>query len=270
MECKECKSTFKPSTTRQIYCNKECNYKYHNNNRKKYLGKCKHCNIDFKSAHREQIYCSLVCSNSKFDSEKYREMGKNGSAKKYEGKILLKNTIRICLYCKKEYHPKRSEQKYCGKVCSRDHNIILMKNGTIKMNTNNRGLAENHFSELCIKYFGKDDILCNEKIFKDKNEGLWDADIVIKSLKLAVLYDGIFHHIQVKKEHKLKQIQSRDKLKRKIILDNGYSYYTIIDKGKFNKEFVEEQFNLFLHKQNFKNILNELMNNYRITKCINS
>jgi len=261
MKCKECESTFQVKTTRQIFCNKECSYQYHNKNRKKYSIKCQNCNINFETKHKEQIYCSLKCSNSKgnvFDSEKYREMGKKGAAKKYEGKTLLKDTIRICLYCNNEYHPKRSEQKYCDKVCSRRHNIILMKNGTIKMNTNNRGLAEIYFSELCIKHFGKDDILCNDKIFKDKNDGLWDADIVIKSLKLAILYDGIFHHIQVKKDHKLKQIQSRDKLKRKIILDNGYTYYTIIDKGKFNKQFVQEQFDLFIHKLYFKNVLNKI------------
>ena len=74
-----------------------------------------------------------------------------------------------------------------------------------------------------------------------------------------MLYDGIFHHIQVKKDHKLKQIQSRDKLKRKIIIDNGYTYYTIIDKGKFNKKFVQEQFDLFIHKLNFKNVLNLIL-----------
>lgn len=54
-----------------------------------------------------------------------------------------------------------------------------------------------------------------------------------------------------------KQI-SRDRLKRKIILQNGCDYYTIIDKGKFNKYFVEEQFFLFLHTLNFKKVLNEL------------
>ena len=263
MECKECESIFQAKTTRNIFCTKECSNQYHNKNRKKYSMKCKNCDINFETKHKTQIYCSLKCSNSIgnniYDSEKYREMGKKGAAKKNEGKILLKNTIRICLYCKKDYNPKRSEQKYCNRVCSGTHHIILMKNGTIKMNTNNRGLAEIYFSELCIKHFGENDILCNEKIFKDKNGGCWDSDIVIKSLKLAVLYDGIFHHIQVKKDHKLKQIQSRDKLKRKIILDNGYTYYTIIDKGKFNKKFVQEQFDLFIHKLNFKNVLNLIL-----------
>jgi hypothetical protein len=50
-------------------------------------------------------------------------------------------------------------------------------------------------------------------------------------------------------------------LKRKIILDNGSKYYTIIDKGKFDKVFVEEQFNLFIHKLHFKNVLDKIKSN---------
>jgi hypothetical protein len=50
-----------------------------------------------------------------------------------------------------------------------------------------------------------------------------------------MLYDGIFHFVKVKKDMKLDQIQSRDRLKRKIILSNGYNYYTIKDLCKFNK-----------------------------------
>ena len=127
------------------------------------------------------------------------------------------------------------------------------------MNTNNRGKGEIYFADLCIKYFGEDNILCNEKIFKDKNGGLWDADIVIKSLKLAILYDGVFHFKQVKKGMNLNQIKSRDRIKRRVISDNGYKYYTVKDLGRFNKNFVINEFNLFIHKLNFKNTINELI-----------
>lgn len=107
-------------------------------------------------------------------------------------------------------------------------------------------------SELCIEYFGEDDIQCNAQIFKDKNSNFWDRDIYIKSLKITILWDGWYWHYgpNVSK----KQI-ARDHLKRKIILDNDSSYYTIIDKGKSNKEFVQDQFNLFIHKLDFKKCL---------------
>ena len=45
----------------------------------------------------------------------------------------------------------------------------------------------------------------------------------------------------------MKQIQSRDNIKIAEIINAGYTPYVIKDiSGKFNKEFVEEQFNLFM------------------------
>lgn len=44
----------------------------------------------------------------------------------------------------------------------------------------------------------------------------------------------------------LKQIQNRDKIKVSEIKLAGYTPYIIKDLGKYNKKFVEEQFNLFL------------------------
>lgn len=191
-------------------------------------------------------------------------MGKKGHAKQLNNKILLKDTKRKCLYCKNDYTPRYETQKYCSRKCSHTHVNILIKNGNINTNSNNRGKGEIYFAELCIKYFGKDDIICNKKMFKDKNGGLWDADIIIKSLKLCVLYDGIFHFKQVKKQMNLTQIKSRDKLKRHIIIRNGYTYYTVKDLGRFNKEFVINEFNLFIHKLQYNKVLHQmLINNHK-------
>ena len=51
---------------------------------------------------------------------------------------------------------------------------------------------------------------------------------------------------------------AKDRLKEKIIIDNGYTYYTVKDLGKFNKKFVENEFNLFIHKLHFKNVLDQV------------
>lgn len=263
MECTECESIFQPKTKRQIFCNKKCSSQYNNKNRKKYNKECKKCNITFESRHKEQIYCSLNCSNSsnKLNIEKYKEMGKKGAVKRY-GDIFLKETVRICEWCKQEYNPKRNEQKFCNKKCSILHLVsdkeklkINGKKGFDKRQTHNRSKNEISYAELCIQYFGKDDVQCNEQIFKDKNGNFWDCDIYIKSLKIAILWDGWYWHYKPDLSNRQK---ARDILKRKIILDNGSQYYTIIDKGKFNKVFVEEQFNLFIHKLHFKNVLDQI------------
>ena len=263
-KCQNCEKYFM-SNIKKTYCDNKCKNQYHDKKRTLVLLICKNCNNEFKTKHKEQKFCGLKCSaqynhvNNIHSKNTYSEMGKKSTAMRDANRTLRKDIYKICLYCGKTFNNKPKEQKYCNIECSRTHNIILMRNGTIQMNTNNRGKGEIYFAELCIKYFGEDDILCNEKIFKDKNGGLWDADIIIKSLKLAILYDGIFHFKQVKKGMNLNQIKSRDRIKRRVISDNGYKYYTVKDLGRFNKNFVINEFNLFIHKLNFKNTINELI-----------
>lgn len=148
------------------------------------------------------------------------------------------------------------KRKTCSMICL----TILLKNGKIngpKAGTasagkqQRRSKAEVLFSELCITHFGEHDIQCNEQIFKDKNGNMWDCDIFIRSLKIAILWDGAYWH----GPNASNKQKARDILKRKIIKDNGCTYYTILDPGKFDPNFVEDQFYLFLHDQNFKDTL---------------
>lgn len=227
--------------------------------------KCHNCNEIY-----EQIFDSYQngyrhqnCSKTEYTTEFYKEKGKKGGlarARQRYGDVFIKETIRVCIFCKKEYNPKRFTQKFCTPECNiknlhSNENALQYsrKGGIISASTQQRrSKAEIHFSELCIEYFGEDNILCNERIFEDKNGNKWDCDIYIKSLKLAILYDGNYHRIQINKNFKLIQVQTRDKLKRKIILDNGSNYYTVNDFGGYKSKFVIEQFNLFIHKQTFK------------------
>jgi hypothetical protein len=220
----------------------------------------------YKRGHRHQ-----KCTHNKIiNSKTMCSINGTTSARKRYGDVFIKDTIRICIWCKKEYNPKRSEQKLCSQKCShsfinKDKEINFLrsqKGGTISSEKQQRR-SKNEIvcADLCIGYFGENDILCNERIFKDKNENMWDADIVIKSLKIAILWDGNWHRKKCNKKHNLEHVQLRDKWKREIILDNGYTYYTINDFGGFNKEFVQEQFNLFIHKLHFKNCLENLNTN---------
>lgn len=111
---------------------------------------------------------------------------------------------------------------------------------------------------MCIDYFGKENIICNQLFFKDNNGNLWDADIIITNLKIAVLYNGIFHYKKVYKDQKLERMIAKDKLKQKIIINNGYTYYVIKDLKSYNKNFVIEQFNLFIHKLSYNLVLHQL------------
>ena len=213
----------------------------------------------YSRGHRHQ-----KCSNSITNTESYL----NALRIRYNNKIFVKDTIKQCQVCDKNFTSQHRKQKSCSKNCYtifmktdieylKNQKINGSKGGTKSAKTQQlRGKAEIYFSELCITHFGKDDIICNERIFKDKNGNFWDCDIFIKSLKIAILYDGIHHYKKIYKDQKLDQIRARDKIKRSVILDNGYTYYTIKDLGGFNKIFVENEFNLFIHKLHFKKVLN--------------
>lgn len=222
---------------------------------------CNQCNKKFTKLYNQinksnNHFCSRSCSaiyNNKIIDRTLSENSKNKIREKLQ-------KIHSCIVCKSII--KGGRRKTCSEQCMTQ---ILKING--KKSGAKAGLAsvasqqrrsknEVLFSNLCIEHFGMDDILCNEHIFKDKNNNFWDCDIYIKSLKLAILWDGWYWHYSPYTSNKQK---ARDILKRKIILDNNSTYYTIIDKGRYNENFVKDQFYLFLHKQNFKTTLDRLI-----------
>jgi hypothetical protein len=179
-------------------------------------------------------------------------------------------SFKICVYCNESFLKKRKQQKLCSVECFKlfqktDISIELKrtngrKGGIISASKQlKRSKGEIYFSELCMEYFGKENVLCNQLLFKDVNNNFWDADIVISSIKTAILYNGIWHYQKVNKNHKLNAVQSRDKIKQRVILNNGYDYYIIKDMGSFKKSFVEKEFYLFIHKLKFKITLQAIL-----------
>ena len=45
----------------------------------------------------------------------------------------------------------------------------------------------------------------------------WDADVIIPELKIAVLWNGNWHHKKITKKHSVLQVQNRDRIKIKEI-----------------------------------------------------
>jgi hypothetical protein len=168
-------------------------------------------------------------------------------------KVLPKN----CPQCKIEFKPRQNSTKFCCKLCADNYKrgpeykeqakINGSKGGRISAESQQRrSKNETYFADLCIEYFGYENIKTNEPIFKDDKGSGWDADIIILSKKIAILWNGPFHYKQIFKKQSLEQVQNRDKIKMKVIENNGYKNYIIKDLGKFNKNFVKEQFELFL------------------------
>jgi hypothetical protein len=154
----------------------------------------------------------------------------------------------ICGMCNSEFQPVRSNAKLCSTECAK----TLMRTDEYKKNASlngqkggkisatlqlKRSKNEIYFSELCSKEF---DITTNEPYF----EG-WDADVIIHSEKTAILWNGIWHYKQIVKSQSLQQVQARDKVKTAIIEKFGYIPYVIKDMGKYDKAFVEQEFEIF-------------------------
>ena len=217
-----------------------------------------------------EIKCGNCHLNFFQTYDRYKRGFRHNKCKNKTIKVVIKNNIKECLLCNNIFNAKRKNQQYCNKDCSiKKLNIDPKLNkecGRIGGNKSlqmfsRRSKAEIDFANLCINYFGSDNIICNQLIFKDNNNNYWDADIIIKHLKIAILYNGIFHYKKIYKDQKFERMLVKDRLKQQIIIQNGYTYYIIKDLNSYNKTFVINQFNLFIHKLSFNTVLYELQIN---------
>ena len=61
-----------------------------------------------------------------------------------------------------------------------------------------------------------------------------------------MLWNGKWHYEKITNKHSVEQVQNRDKIKCKEIYTKGWIPYIIKDLGKFNKNFVQKEFEKFL------------------------
>ena len=170
--------------------------------------------------------------NFKHDELKNRQVVKCSFCGKE--KEIIKSRIRDHNFCSKSH-----KQSFFNNI-----NKDSIKNWARKslriQGDNKRSKNEIYFSELCCNTF--DNVDLNEPIFNG-----WNADVIIHELKIAVLWNGRWHYSEIVKG-KLQQIQKRDEIKLKEIKKSGFTPYIIKDMGKYNRKFVEEQFEIFIEK----------------------
>ena len=202
------------------------------------------CNKIFKPRGNHSKFCSLSCS-ARTQTKEY--MKKNNIISKR-----IKLTNINCLMCNIEFTPKMTKQKLCSNNCSKNYQrtdqykekakVYGRTGGKVSAHSQQRrSKNEIYFAELCETYFGKENVKTNEPMFDG-----WDADVIIPSKKIAVLWNGIFHYKQIMKNQSLLQVQTRDNIKMKVIEKHGYTPYVIKDMGKYKPEFVKEQFENFM------------------------
>ena len=201
------------------------------------------CNNIFKQRLSRDKYCSMKCSKVITHTQEYKD-------KMSKLKTVL--NPKICEMCKNDFQPKRFITRFCSKKCDDDHKRTDELREKAKLNGQKGGKRSAHsqqrrsknevlFAEMCEAWFGKENVLCNEPMF----EG-WDADVIIPSKKVAILWNGAFHYKQIMQSQSLAQVQARDKVKTTIIKKQGYVPYEIKDMGKHNPKFVAQEFECFL------------------------
>lgn len=203
---------------------------------------CKICNKEIKN--KNKYFCSVSCSTT-FNNKKRGHMSDETKTKIGNSNKITnpKKIITVkCNWCDKLFETtKRKSKKSCSVDCSinfnRNHLRKIGKIGCLKSveSQNRRSKNEIFLSELCLNEF--ENVRLNEQIFNG-----WDADIILDDYKLAIMWDGNWHHKKLSRNHSLEQVQNRDKIRIKEIIKFGYKPYTINDYGKFDKKFVEEEF----------------------------
>lgn len=256
-----------PERRRLRFCSKECLTNY--NKKERYKTTCAQCGKEIEISYTEynrsktkKFFCSRSCSatyNNKHRKLRARHKNKISEASKKRYKIA---PTRTCACCGKGYAYHRglhiNTRKFCSLECSkyyREHRVEFLseesrlklsingRNSVQKQQDNRRSKNEIMFCELCESKF--ENVKHNELLFNG-----WDADVVLEDYKLAILWNGPWHYKEISKKISLSQIQNRDNIKIKEIQDCGYTPYIIKDMGKYNPDFVKQQFEILLEYLN--------------------
>jgi len=249
-----------------FFCSKECQ-----KNRivmLKTYKECKHCGKEITgnvvSEIKRKKFCNASCAASYNNAHKppkqeliicIRCNNEYLIDKSYDRKK-CKKCIRITsrevlngLHCQTCKDPLGGNQKkFCSKRCAHqsfDYSRLGKVGGKRSAEKlHRRSKNEIYMADLCAGEYKN--IITNKPYFNG-----WDADIILPDLKIAILWNGIWHYRKITFKHNLQAVQSRDAVKIIEIKKCGYTPYVIEDRGKENKKFVLEQF------EKFKKLLKE-------------
>lgn len=206
--------------------------------------KCEICGKVMIEKYGSGRFCSQACANTRIIS--------TNTKNKISDSLKLHKTYNInnhqnyydnprrCSVCGNILTYSQRFRSTCSSQCFHIRQQQAGLNSCKVQAETRRSRNEIYFYELCKNHFKN--VENNKQLFNG-----WDADIIIHDIKVAVLWNGIWHYKKVKKQQSLDQIQTRDKIKLDNIIKYGYKPYIIKDLGKYNKKFVEKKFNEFIN-----------------------
>ena len=251
LQCKQCGETFhrtkhqiqqffNPNNKRKgDFCSTSCGNKFRTTIT---TTNCFHCGKLFDihpyRLKNENVYCSRKCQA--------KQVGIN---KRNKQKVICTNCGKEFEKLPKEIKKSKSGNHFCSKSCSASYNNKHKKHG------NRRSKLEKWLEEQLSTIHPELTILFNDKTIIES-----ELDIYIPSLNLAFEINGIFHYEPIFGEDKLNQIQSNDKNKYQLCLENKIDL-CIIDTSqqKYVKPSTSQKYlDIILQ------IIKERLNNYMI------
>lgn len=129
--------------------------------------------------------------------------------------------------------------KFCSNNCRSEGRQESGRN-TGRLNVtriNKRSKNEILFASLCVEL---GEIRTNDPMFNG-----WDADVILPTYKVAVMWNGPWHYRKITKAHSLEQVQNRDIIKQQEIKKAGFEVYVVRDNGSHNPKFVVQEYEKF-------------------------
>ena len=215
---------------------------------------CKQCGNPHEYKKRNNKFCSRTCSaifnnTGKKHSEQTKEKIKKtlsikNNIKEHQIDVKYKNIEKYdlnpksCLVCRNKIEYDKRKNKSCdNEMCRKTIQSIAGR--TASSYIKKRSKDEIELFELCQSL---NILIYPNEIIADG----WDADITFPDLKIAILWNGPWHYKEMNmKNHSLKQVQNRDKLKIKLFESLGWKvlifedrYYTPESAFEIVKEMV--------------------------------
>ena len=209
---------------------------------------CERCGKVMTEYYGSGRFCSRYCSNKRQHSNETKEKisrslqnsvinvqyKKNISNRNRE---LYHRNPKTCVICGGIIPYEKRNRKTCCEDCYAIYDREIQK----RFSPVQRSKNEIDFCNMCIDFFGSDNVVNNEKMFNG-----WDADVILPQYKIAVLWNGPWHYEKITKNQKFEQIKNRDRIKLCEIQKCGYMPYIIKDMGQADYAKVVKEFGMFL------------------------
>lgn len=243
-KCKNpnCSNTFSISLTDQQYDN-ICTGKL--TSYRKYCYSCQHAHVKHYDKY-VQLKNHKHISNVHIGGKRTSEHIYNFTTCPVCKRIFMQISSSRCCSNKCKHLYKTERYKYISAETHLKLSIAARKSVANQFNKK-RSQCEIEFCSLCEMYF--DHVEHNKPYFNG-----WDSDVLLFDSKIAIQWNGPWHYKQIstKPSASLKAIKNRDEIKKKEILEAGWSLYIIKDVSSHKTKnkminFVKNHFDRFVN-----------------------